>query len=56
MIFPSPEVARAVEVSKVFLEWMENSKIGDFNTAWDHCHDGSLMYKVTHKTLESESL
>lgn len=46
MTFPSPEVARAVEVSKVFLEWMENSKIGDFDTAWDHCHDGNVMFKV----------
>jgi hypothetical protein len=46
MTFPSPEVARAVGTSKVFLEWMEGAKIKDFDTAWAHCHDGSIMYKV----------
>jgi hypothetical protein len=44
--FPSSEVARAVEASKDFLDWMVEAKIQDFDTAWNTCIDVNAMFKV----------
>ena len=46
MSFPSPEVARAVEASKEFLDWMVASHIQEFTQAWLQCPDGGRMFKV----------
>ena len=46
MTFPSPEVARAVEASKGFLDWMVTTHTQDFNQAWLQCPNGGDMFKV----------
>jgi hypothetical protein len=46
MIFPSPEVARAVGDSKSFLDWMVANHIQDFNQAWKVCPTGESMVEI----------
>lgn len=46
MTFPSPEVARAVEASKDFLDWMVAAEIKDFEEAWKSCVDANAMFKL----------
>ena len=49
MIFSSPDVERAAIASKVFIEYFDGrtgSQVEDFDTAWAHCHDGNVMFKL----------
>ena len=44
--FPSPEITRAAETSKEFLEWAVLNRFTDFEEAWAACVDVNAMFKL----------
>jgi len=46
IIFPSPEVERAVGSVKEYSDWMASNGIQDFEESWRRCPNGVSMFKV----------